>query len=413
MRKNNMHRAFVYLVDNLSSSFVINDIKILANSFDSISIFATQKTEIPNDLPENVKVSQEYLKWERFSPKNVLFRNLFSIFQIYISECFQSKKILKPIPAIALIASNKFKADCLLDALNRNKINYKGAIFYSFWFYDCIYLAMIKRRSRSSTVIVRAHGGDLFEYRVTLQNRILLRHFQLEYIDFLFSVSDAGTNYLQQKYPKHKEKIATSRLGTYNHGLSPFAPNDEFVIVSCAHIRHQKRVHKIAKTLLQCHRRIKWYHIGSENSHPNDPKREEYIYYKELLKKSPNITYIPLGALNNVEVINFYKNNHVDLFVSLSAFEGVPVSIMEAISFGIPVLSTDVGGCNEIVNEQTGQLIPLNTPTAEIASIIERIASSNINTLEFRRGVRAFWQNNFEIEMNYKELFDILEMHPH
>lgn len=86
---------------------------------------------------------------------------------------------------------------------------------------------------------------------------------------------------------------------------------------------------------------------------------------------------------------------------------------MEAISFGIPVLSTDVGGCNEIVNEQTGQLIPLNTPTAEIASIIERIASSNINTLEFRRGVRAFWQNNFEIEMNYKELFDILEMHPH
>lgn len=45
MKKNNMHRAFVYLVDNLSSSFVINDIKILANSFDSISIFATQKND--------------------------------------------------------------------------------------------------------------------------------------------------------------------------------------------------------------------------------------------------------------------------------------------------------------------------------------------------------------------------------
>ena len=108
--------------------------------------------------------------------------------------------------------------------------------------------------------------------------------------------------------------------------------------------------------------------------------------------------------MSNEEIFEFYQKEHVNLFVSLSAVEGVPVSIMEAISFGIPVLSTDVGGCKEIVTEKTGILIPLETEMQEIAKLITEFRDSPKNTLKFRKGVRQFWEQHFDAEKNYEKI---------
>ena len=48
-------------------------------------------------------------------------------------------------------------------------------------------------------------------------------------------------------------------------------------------------------------------------------------------------------------MLDYYKNNIIDIFINLSASEGIPVSIMDAISFGIPCIATNVGGTGEIV----------------------------------------------------------------
>jgi glycosyltransferase involved in cell wall biosynthesis len=113
--------------------------------------------------------------------------------------------------------------------------------------------------------------------------------------------------------------------------------------------------------------------------------------------------------IKNEEIIKFYQNNSVNLFISLSEAEGIPVSIMEAISFGIPILSTDVGGCKEIVAEETGILIPLETEMNEVANIITEFKDSFKNTNEFRKGVRKFWEEHFDAEKNYKSLFKQIE----
>jgi glycosyltransferase involved in cell wall biosynthesis len=111
-----------------------------------------------------------------------------------------------------------------------------------------------------------------------------------------------------------------------------------------------------------------------------------------------------MGYTENKDVLDFYTQNSVNLFISLSAAEGIPVSIMEAISFGIPVLSTDVGGCSEIVNENTGLLIPLNTSCKEVANLLFEFKNSTKNTPQFRQNVREFWINNFDEIKNYSEL---------
>lgn len=55
-----------------------------------------------------------------------------------------------------------------------------------------------------------------------------------------------------------------------------------------------------------------------------------------------------------------YSEHPVDVFINLSTNEGVPVSIMEAISFDIPIVATDVGGTSEIVTDETGILVSSN-----------------------------------------------------
>lgn len=56
--------------------------------------------------------------------------------------------------------------------------------------------------------------------------------------------------------------------------------------------------------------------------------------------------------------IHFDNGWNSDLFLNISESEGVPFSIMEALSAGIPVMATDVGGTAEIIDDTVGRLLP-------------------------------------------------------
>ena len=112
-----------------------------------------------------------------------------------------------------------------------------------------------------------------------------------------------------------------------------------------------------------------------------------------------------MGAVPNTAVLEWYATNPVHLFISLSENEGIPVSMMEAIGSGIPILSTDVGGCSEIVNDRTGMLIPKDTSAEQVARSIEQFASSPMNSAAYRSGVRSFWAEHFDMERNYDHFF--------
>lgn len=68
-----------------------------------------------------------------------------------------------------------------------------------------------------------------------------------------------------------------------------------------------------------------------------------------------NIIEIP-GWLNSDEIKDIYLNSSI--FVLPSYFEGMPLAILEAMSFGLPVISTNVNGIPDIVVDgETGILI--------------------------------------------------------
>lgn len=65
-----------------------------------------------------------------------------------------------------------------------------------------------------------------------------------------------------------------------------------------------------------------------------------------------------------------------DFFVSTSAYEGLPVAVLEAMSWGLPVIVTDVPGHNDVVrNDVDGCLVPFDDPVA-LADRIVRVAGN-------------------------------------
>jgi glycosyltransferase involved in cell wall biosynthesis len=74
---------------------------------------------------------------------------------------------------------------------------------------------------------------------------------------------------------------------------------------------------------------------------------------------------------------------------------------MEATSFGIPVLATDVGGTKEIVNSETGILMPASPDPHSVANNLRLILETKARNPEARLKTYNFWNSHFNAKTNY------------
>ena len=109
--------------------------------------------------------------------------------------------------------------------------------------------------------------------------------------------------------------------------------------------------------------------------------------------------------MDNAQVLGFYREHRVEALISFSESEGLPVSMMEAISFGVPIVAIGVHGVPEIVNEATGVLLRPDAGPEEMAVGIAR-------ALEPGRfdsaGIREFFRKHFDAGLNYNRFVDAL-----
>jgi glycosyltransferase involved in cell wall biosynthesis len=98
-----------------------------------------------------------------------------------------------------------------------------------------------------------------------------------------------------------------------------------------------------------------------------------------------------------------------DVFVLPSLWEGLPLSILEAMAANKPVIATNVGGTPEaITNGETGLLVPPEDPTA-LATAIQSV----LHDPEFARGLaargRAHVRQEFSVETMVSRITAIYE----
>jgi colanic acid/amylovoran biosynthesis glycosyltransferase len=103
---------------------------------------------------------------------------------------------------------------------------------------------------------------------------------------------------------------------------------------------------------------------------------EELREQREALNLSNRIIF--LGMLPHQRLMELYRRGEVDIVALPSVdlgggeHEGVPVSLMEAMSYRIPVVSTTTGGIPELLGGGAGVMVPPADPTA-LADAIGRL----------------------------------------
>ncbi len=100
-----------------------------------------------------------------------------------------------------------------------------------------------------------------------------------------------------------------------------------------------------------------------------------------------------------------------DLLILPSLQEGLPRSVLEAMSMGVPVIATDIRGTRDLLEQGAGVLIPVNSP-ATLAHAMNALLSNEMRRNELRDAALARvtdYDLALLLEMHERLYQDILE----
>ncbi len=388
-------------------AFIENEALFLAKYFDKVVVITNTKKRKHRPIPKNFFV--EYLDYElpsKFLYINSLFKKHFWK-ELYSIKSRYSLKIT-PIIIKTMLASlsKRYSFQKKIESIYDKYIEPNSKVwFYSYWANDISLSISFFATKKNIPAITRAHGWDVY-FEVNYAQYLPFRELLFSNLSKIFFISNVGKSYYEKLLPKYKNKYEVSYLGVFHFGKSsPKNFSDYFIIVSCSNIIPIKRIELIIESLSIIDKfKIKWIHFG-DGPLMKSIQQEAYI----RLNNKDNITFRFTGEIPNKKIIEFYKDNHVDLFINTSLSEGIPVSIMEAMSFGIPVIATDVGGTHEIVNQENGYLLPSDPSPQIIAQTIKNYFLLPPEEKQLKQKMAyETWNNKFNAEKNYKDFIERL-----
>jgi glycosyltransferase involved in cell wall biosynthesis len=97
-----------------------------------------------------------------------------------------------------------------------------------------------------------------------------------------------------------------------------------------------------------------------------------------------------------------------DLYASSSIIEGMPLSVMEALAAGLPVIATQVGDMPAIIHPEHGILVPPRQPDRMAGEILQLLADRH-RMQEMGKHARRFAEANFSRAVWFDKLLSIYE----
>lgn len=379
--------------------FIHNELRYLSKHYDKIIITPLfPDTRCIYKLDQNIIVNNSLL------PPSNLLRILSIIFikrkilKAYIID-FKEKKTYRKYRWMVKWLKSYINTNYLYRHHHKKIENISNGIVYFYWTSSIVNILPFINKNPNVVYVTRLHGGDIYLNRSNGYSPIKKK--VLNSVDYFLPISKDIKNYLMSIYSIPEGKIFINRLGSAKHiENTPVENNKLLRVVSCSSIIKIKRVEMIIDILKHIEDElVEWHHFG------DGVLQEDIIRKSKSLPK--NIKAIFHGRVNNYNILENYSNIYYDVFINVSKHEGVPVSIMEAMSYGIPVIATDVGAVNEIVNNENGLLIDKNFDSFEVAKTIMSIKGDKWRNK--RENAYSFWRDNYNLVQNTSELVRFFE----
>jgi len=156
------------------------------------------------------------------------------------------------------------------------------------------------------------------------------------------SINGVDTEYFNNNYTKNEQNAIRQE---YQIG------KNDFVLTFVGRIVKDKGINELVESfveLKQKYRNLKLLLVGDYEENLNPIKPENL----KIINESKDI--ITVGFQNDIREFLAIS----DLFILPSYREGLPNSLIEAGSYGVPLIATDINGCNEIIiDNETGILV--------------------------------------------------------
>jgi len=366
-------------------------------------VTAGEKRNVPN----NVNVLEEC---------DSIFRSKLLEMVFYLIRALFSRTVYSEVSSFLKLKKSKLTASVFLEivkqcaAFEKEKVRVGKVIkltgnidvAYCYWNHLTCYAACFwKQKGKIRKVVSRAHGFDVYEDRRKGNYLPLKRAFKSE-MDKVYLISEKMTPYFIENYGFEQSQLAVSRLGVCcknNQVLAGKSQSSSEIriralsISSCIEIKRLDIIFEGLRmfALENSGVQVDWYHVG-------DGPLLSGLKDTVNARKPDNFSFFSLGYMSNNKVLEFLSQEFFDVIVNASRSEGVPVSIMEAMSFGVPGVAPDVGAVSELVGNDTGYLMPALSTSKDICNGVAAVLHDSERRVESGARIRF----KFDANKNYR-----------
>ena len=233
-------------------------------------------------------------------------------------------------------------------------------------FYGTVLLSWLIRLKRAPYIPI-LHGGNLPK-RLKSANKLTCQYFEKAKVlvapsDYLAEVARA------QNWPVQVIPNGLNLTDYPKSAPNPLTPLKPVLLWVRAfdHIYRPMLALKALKILKQNHPEAELYMVG--------PDKDGSLAACQEFAKIHNLSVYFTGKLPKKEWTQLASK--ASIFLNTSAIDNAPVSVVEAMALGLPVVSSAVGGLKYLIeNERTGFLIPEADEaqmTADFVTAIEQV----------------------------------------
>ena len=236
-----------------------------------------------------------------------------------------------------------------------------------------------------------------YGFSISLQKKV--RSFSIKKSDIVVTPSKHLKNFILNLGFKNKIEIINNGVFIPEENTNIFT-NDQINITIVSRLVSHKNIEKIIRAISDLNNPLIYLNIIGEG-----PELNKLQKISLESKNKNNIIFH--GKLNRDDINHIFLKS--DIYIQASNYEGLPHSLLEAMSYGIPVLCTPVGECKEILgNEDRGYILDLPVSKNNIKSkISEIIGEKNIANKKGERG-KDFINEKYNLTNSfnlYKNLF--------
>ncbi len=236
-----------------------------------------------------------------------------------------------------------------------------------------------------------------YGFSISLQKKV--RSFSIKKSDIVVTPSKHLKNFILNLGFKNKIEIINNGVFIPEENTNIFT-NDQINITIVSRLVSHKNIEKIIKAISDLNSPLINLNIIGDGPELNQLQ-------KISLESNNKDNIIFHGKLNRDEIDHIFLNS--DIYIQASNYEGLPHSLLEAMSYGIPVLCTPVGECKEILgNEDRGYILDLPVSKNNIKSKISQIiGEKDIANKKGERG-KDFINEKYNLTNSfnlYKNLF--------